>query len=1468
MQPQINQPYEMIKLDKYTGKIEPPALLLMNRSFDLIGKISNFDNWKAAFAANGLDEITFDVHKYANGQLCPVWDDLIDLKIVDVSGFGRFEISVNYTDNTETVKSIHGFSLETELAQISLYEFHVNDEEAADMEITEYSKDNYDSQGNFIPTTFYREISKEDSPETADFKRKHSLLHRILADKAPHWSVGYVTPYIALNEESQPEESSKFQRTYTVDGETIYDFLTGAVAEESNVVFVFDTINRKINCYSLCDCIDQTTGEIMTYKGEKVTGIGEDTMVFVSKNKLANEFNISSNKDNVKNCFRIEGGDDVITDMVRAVNMNGSNYIYQFSGLQYQDMSTELRKKIEDYQKTMSSEKTQNEYYGNGDMDRFLNGSLTLKVNSELDAACILILSKDNKVNTNNLSIHNYQTAKYWYIETTSDGTKELRALKTRSPYNTSDAINSMGIYARLCIIYDILWYFESSMMPNTDIATKPGKAEVQYNKLFQELNHSTVAVSSMDNYNNALFTGITKNIEAYAQVFLDSRFDLEIVKDTTSYSYTNGAKTGTWKGKMRITQHTDETNVYPAALSGAAELEITVNSDELEFAKQKVYKALSNASMSDIDFEVAKMSEDGIRNYFSQYSLNRLTAFYEGYNACLSVLMELGKASTSEAQNAMYQKYEQRYKIVESIHKKRQSQINEINEKIAAILREQTKFQKDHDFRTYLGEHYLEFCRYRREDAYTNSNYISDGLSTHDCIAKAKELLEAATKEAKKACVLQRTVSTSLNNLFALPEFEPLYDKFALFNYIRVRTEDEILKLRIIGIEFSGDSTEKIEVTFSDQIESLDGTLSDLQSIIKQAGSMATSYPSTVLQAKQGSEANGEIADIYNNGLNAAKAMLKNNDSNEVTITSSGIVCKRMDDEGVYGEKQLRITGNIMAFTDDNWQSVRMAIGETMFQNPVTGDKKPEYGIIAENIVGKLIAGDKAFIGNKNNNVLITGDGIDIANGSLCIANDTYSVELDPNQRLKQLGNYMQNGVSGNIRDDFLFCIRNKKIPIDNKNSDIIMGIDTSGNGYFKGRIEASEGKIANFNISENELYTDSATFGNDKGIYFGESGLNIKGKFKVDESGNLIATSGNIGGWEIENSRLSCNGGYGGNLNLDAEHGSIYSISTNNQRKTILTAGYISSTDGEYEALLNEAGLCFKKDNIQYALFNTAFWKGTEIRGVAINSYVDSKFISFGNKNKQSDDAFITPLVLNYGLNPDGNAQDILIYGSTLVKNNLYFNSNAYLSSYGNGLIQCKGKLCIGNSPGNDKKLNVDGGAHIYGSLNVDGNLDVGNDLEIHGNLYVSGATENTFTSAPNLHIGVESGKIAKTSGSSKRFKTEIKPVDANELKPEKLYSIDVVQYKFKENYLSKEDQRYNRDVIGFIAEDIYEKYPIAADYTIDDNGGAIVNDWNFRYMVPAMLKLIQDQKKEIDLLKHEIENLKSNYKTYRGL
>ena len=41
-----------------------------------------------------------------------------------------------------------------------------------------------------------------------------------------------------------------------------------------------------------------------------------------------------------------------------------------------------------------------------------------------------------------------------------------------------------------------------------------------------------------------------------------------------------------------------------------------------------------------------------------------------------------------------------------------------------------------------------------------------------------------------------------------------------------------------------------------------------------------------------------------------------------------------------------------------------------------------------------------------------------------------------------------------------------------------------------------------------------------------------------------------------------------------------------------------------------------------------------------------------------------------------------------------------------------------------------------------------------------------------------------------------------------PENLYDIDVVQFKYKKgHFTNKEDPRYRKDMIGFIAEDVYE-------------------------------------------------------------
>lgn len=1190
---------KFINVDKNNGRIKMPKLTLMTKSFEKLGNIPYFSNWNISVVGNGLDEISFDVHKYVNEEKCPIWDDLEDLKVVDVNGEARFEIDVDYTDNTETVKSVHGQSLECELGQVYLYEFHVNDDDAmiynetlyannGDVLVTGNYSNDFDINATFVPTVFYK-------PSDPD----HSLLHRVIKDKAPHWSIGHVPDYIALDEEGfEAELASTFQRTYTADGTDIYEFLTNEVAKESNVVFIFDTVHRIINCYSLTDgyitnrntttvatgsvsdnpteeeqddgtylytqekndidvsnvntlkfdtlvdsiairmentedlisvdnysfagrdtndfiadgkdyavkilsvkdydemtitsldlneindpptlllysqnhniinyyklynnltfdisetsyiCMvgrhggifafscknnagtkvgghrlniqdnpdfisdidvkehDTLSFENITYsnqnnkpnilllKNNRVIGnyvlssaieelnvysatdvvflgtsgatfdyelklqnasnqfvlttsskdtisveeyekihikaayidtarktinyslqqvdkdsgtrvlvedaIGEDTTVLISKDKLAQEIGIQSNKDEIKNCFRVTGGDELITSAVAVANMNGSNYIYQFADFQLNDMPEELRQKISDYQ----------------------------------------AMVEDNR--------------------------DDFEAL-----------------YTELNNAYEQLSYYQSVMAPNTGLSKT--NAKVAYYDMVNRLTEFgfKVAVNNIERYSAISFVGITNNVKAMAEVLVDSRFTVEVIRGSTKYDPTNHV----WQGQFKLTRNTDKNDIFPKSDEDAITLvgvEIMGNStdaEELEYVKQKIMKKLEEAELSDIYFNTLDVTtKPEARAIFEQYSLNRLTSYRDAFDGCCSVILAVkDPKEQSTILKQLYDIYHMFEEVCDELLKVRQSQVDNVNNRIKDLSKQNIEFQQRMNFANYLGKDLFKvFCNYVREDEYQNDNYISDNLeTTEEYLSKAKELLETAQKEIKKACVLQRTVSTSCQNMVLLPEFRELFNKFNLFNYIRVKTEDEIFRLRIVQIDFEGDNFQDIKVTFSEKIETLDGNISDTESILQQAQSISTSYSATMLQASQGSHANSFVTQLYNTGLNAAKTMITNSDSNEVTINSSGLLARRMDDTGFYGDKQLRIIGNGIYMTDDNWDSVKMAIGETIFTNPITLETYQDYGLIAPNIVGELIAGNQLIISAKNGDLVIDENGITLA--------------------------------------------------------------------------------------------------------------------------------------------------------------------------------------------------------------------------------------------------------------------------------------------------------------------------------------------------------------------------------------------------------------------------------------------------------------------------------------------------------
>lgn len=134
-----------------------------------------------------------------------------------------------------------------------------------------------------------------------------------------------------------------------------------------------------------------------------------------------------------------------------------------------------------------------------------------------------------------------------------------------------------------------------------------------------------------------------------------------------------------------------------------------------------------------------------------------------------------------------------------------------------------------------------------------------------------------------------------------------------------------------------------------------------------------------------------------------------------------------------------------------------------------------------------------------------------------------------------------------------------------------------------------------------------------------------------------------------------------------------------------------------------------------------------------------------------------------------------------------------------------------------------------------------------------YVANTASDKHTA--NMYSNSSNKMYYCPQGSSRRFKNNIVQVIDDRLDPHRLYDIDVVQFQYKPSFYNLPEGTPMETVIGFIAEDIYDKYPVACEF--DEDTGAI-NNWLERYMIPPMLALIQEQHKDIEHLKMKYTQL----------
>lgn len=143
----------------------------------------------------------------------------------------------------------------------------------------------------------------------------------------------------------------------------------------------------------------------------------------------------------------------------------------------------------------------------------------------------------------------------------------------------------------------------------------------------------------------------------------------------------------------------------------------------------------------------------------------------------------------------------------------------------------------------------------------------------------------------------------------------------------------------------------------------------------------------------------------------------------------------------------------------------------------------------------------------------------------------------------------------------------------------------------------------------------------------------------------------------------------------------------------------------------------------------------------------------------------------------------------------------------------------------------------------------LNVGDRLTVLEQIY---APNTPAGSGHTLYL--TSGGFIKKSSSSKRYKKHVSFINDTDVK--KLYELRPVYFNYKEGILDDDNEDCRRTIPGFYAELVDKYFPEAV---VHDEKGR-VDDWDVRKLVPAMLKLIQLQKEQLDRQEERLSKIES--------
>lgn len=487
----------------------------------------------------------------------------------------------------------------------------------------------------------------------------------------------------------------------------------------------------------------------------------------------------------------------------------------------------------------------------------------------------------------------------------------------------------------------------------------------------------------------------------------------------------------------------------------------------------------------------------------WTKYGLDFLDSKVKSFKNIDEVYCAQGMNKPNSFNYKLYQQNLEDLNNVTAEYNKRKSEVDSATDVYNSIIAERNAVQSQLDMdKWFTKDEWKTLDSYVVEETYSNDNYITtDNTTDTERFDIERQLYDVAWEDLSKKCRPQYQYTSTLFNVLTIPQFKGFLKYFQLGNFIRMATDyDTVIKLRLISFTVDYNDTSKIDVTFSDAIR-VHGVCNDVASIISQANSAAMSFQFNKDQYDKSVNQSNFVEEMRKYGLDVANIPVKNQHQ---SWDETGMWFRQWNEQkNDFDPEQIKIINNQIVFSDDGFQSAKMAIGKI----PIDKNGNTVYAVNAEAILGKLFLGEYLTLQNNSGTYKFDDAGFIAKSGN-------NSVRIQPNQSEELFSIYKGN---------------NKQFYVDSDGNVHFMGDLTGSSGIFSGQLKGGSINLGNGTFTVDKDGNLTANKGTFSGDLIGGS-ININnGNFLVDKYGNMKANAGLIGDWGITKGYLWYDGDYG---------------------------------------------------------------------------------------------------------------------------------------------------------------------------------------------------------------------------------------------------------------------------------------------------------------------------------------------------